>query len=258
MGRPMSPMSARRGANRRLAAADAGKVRLVASALKLLNVLVVPYRAGSAPLAERYEMLLTQSRGVLMVDLTRDHMRLSAQIRAATGIATPDALQLAVSLAAGCTVFVTNNRCLPTCRGSRSFSWAHTPPESDVPLIRAHRIKAIALYPMACAGANGTHWGDNRAACLQGPLQGYPALVHRYQRLQVFQRQPARRRSCGADWMSRSRGMAAPRLCLVSDRPRPFASRLQSPLRRLPPKHEAETCSGAAACSRRPGSGREA
>lgn len=46
------------------AAADAGKFELVASALTLLEVLVVPYRVGNIELAERYEAVLTRSRGV--------------------------------------------------------------------------------------------------------------------------------------------------------------------------------------------------
>jgi PIN domain-containing protein len=71
----------------------------VASALTLLEVLVVPYRAGNIELAERYQAVLMRSRGVRMVDLTRDRLRLAAQQRAATDVGTPDALQLAVSLA---------------------------------------------------------------------------------------------------------------------------------------------------------------
>jgi predicted nucleic acid-binding protein len=54
-----------------------------------------------------------------MIDLTRDHLRLAAQLRAATGVATPDALQLAASLAAGCSAFLTNDRRLPTVPGLR-------------------------------------------------------------------------------------------------------------------------------------------
>jgi predicted nucleic acid-binding protein len=100
-------------------AADSGKLRLVVSALTLLEVLVVPYRAGDAALARRYEAVLTRSRGVRMIDLTRDHLRLAAQLRAATGVATPDALQLAGSLAAGCSAFLTNDRRLPTVPGLR-------------------------------------------------------------------------------------------------------------------------------------------
>lgn len=101
------------------AAADAGKFELVASALTLLEVLVVPYRAGNVELAERYEAVLTRSRGVRMIDLGRDHLRLAAQVRAATGAATPDALQLATSLATRCLAFVTNDRRLPALPGLR-------------------------------------------------------------------------------------------------------------------------------------------
>ena len=45
-------------------AANSGNVELVASTLTLLEVLVVPYRAGNEALAERYEALLTRGRGV--------------------------------------------------------------------------------------------------------------------------------------------------------------------------------------------------
>ncbi len=41
--------------------ADQGKRQLVTSAMTLLEVLVVPYRAGNRLLAERYEALLTRS-----------------------------------------------------------------------------------------------------------------------------------------------------------------------------------------------------
>jgi predicted nucleic acid-binding protein len=98
-------------------AADIGKCELVVSALTLLEVLVVPYRAGNPRLAERYEALLTRSRGVRMVDVSRDHLRAAAQLRATTGVATPDAIQLATALGTGCSHFVTNDRRLPTVQG---------------------------------------------------------------------------------------------------------------------------------------------
>ncbi len=100
-------------------AADAGELELVVSALTLLEVLVVPYRAGNIALAERYEAVLTRSRGVRMIDLTREHMRLAAQLRAASSVATPDALQLATCLASRCSAFVTNDRRLPSIPGLR-------------------------------------------------------------------------------------------------------------------------------------------
>ena len=100
-------------------AADEGRRELVASALTLLEVLVVPYRAGNQLLADRYEALLTRSRGVALVDFTRNHLRMAAQLRAATGMRTPDALQLAAALGARCTSFLTNDRRLPVLPGLR-------------------------------------------------------------------------------------------------------------------------------------------
>ena len=99
--------------------ADRGRRELVTSALTLLEVLVVPYRAGNRLLAERYEALLTRSRGLRMIELTRATLRGAALLRAATGARTPDALQLATALGAGCAAFVTNDRRLPPVPGLR-------------------------------------------------------------------------------------------------------------------------------------------
>src|SRR5262249_40128797 len=52
-------------------AVAAGRIQAVTSALTLLEVLVVPYRAGDNRLAIRYEQLLTRSRGLRVVDLDR-------------------------------------------------------------------------------------------------------------------------------------------------------------------------------------------
>jgi predicted nucleic acid-binding protein len=98
---------------------DAGRVELLTSALTLLEVLFVPYRRGDHLLAERYESILTRSRGVHMADISRDHLRAAAQLRAATGLKTPDSLQLIAALAAGCTVFLTSDRELPPVPGIR-------------------------------------------------------------------------------------------------------------------------------------------
>jgi len=99
--------------------ADRGRRTLVTSALTLLEVLVVPYRAGDLPLAARYEALLTRSRGVHLVDLQRGQLRAAAHLRALHRVRTPDALQLAAALSARCTVFVTNDRALPAVEGLR-------------------------------------------------------------------------------------------------------------------------------------------
>ena len=106
------------------AAADEGKRELVTSALTLLEVLVVPFRAGNLALAERYENLLTRSSGIRIVDLTRDQLRTAAQLRAATAVRTPDALQLAAAITSGCTSFITNDRRLPAVAGTRVLQLA--------------------------------------------------------------------------------------------------------------------------------------
>lgn len=104
--------------------ADEGRRELITSALTLLEVLVVPYRAGNRLLADRYEALLTRSRGIRFVDLTREQLRAAAQLRAVTGVKTPDALQLVAALTAGCTTFLTNDRRLPAIPGLRVLQLA--------------------------------------------------------------------------------------------------------------------------------------
>jgi predicted nucleic acid-binding protein len=92
-------------------AVASGNLEAVTSAMTLLEVLVVPYRAGDAELARRYEALLTRSRGLGMVDVSRDQLRAAAQLRGARNeMRTPDALQLAAALSARCTALVTNDR----------------------------------------------------------------------------------------------------------------------------------------------------
>jgi predicted nucleic acid-binding protein len=104
--------------------ADQGKRELVTSVLTLMEVLVVPYRAGNRLLAERYEALLTRSRGIRLIDLSRDQLRAAAQLRAATGAKTPDALQLVAALGGGCATFLTNDRRLPPVPGLRVLQLA--------------------------------------------------------------------------------------------------------------------------------------
>lgn len=99
--------------------ADRGKRELVTSAVTLLEVSVVSYRAGDVRLAERYELLLTRSRGIRMIDITRDQLRAAAQLRAATGVKTPDALQLVCAIGTGCKTFLTNDRKFPPIPGLR-------------------------------------------------------------------------------------------------------------------------------------------
>jgi predicted nucleic acid-binding protein len=102
------------------AAIDAGRLPAVTSSLTLLEVLVIPYRAGNAPLAERYEQLLTRSRGLRLIDIDRSQLRTAAQLRAIHGaLRTPDAFQISAALAGGCAALLTNDRDLPPVPGLR-------------------------------------------------------------------------------------------------------------------------------------------
>ena len=102
------------------AAIDKGHLPAVSSSLTLLEVLVVPYRAGNTPLAEQYEQVLTRSRGLRLVDIDRTQLRAAAQLRALhTGLRTPDAIQISAALSGGCSVLLTNDRDLPAVPGLR-------------------------------------------------------------------------------------------------------------------------------------------
>ena len=70
-------------------AIDAGELEAVTSSLTLLEVLVIPFRFANAALIDRYETLLTKSRGLRLVDLDRDFLRSVAQVRAATRAKAP-------------------------------------------------------------------------------------------------------------------------------------------------------------------------
>jgi|SRR6516165_1043928 predicted nucleic acid-binding protein len=79
----------------------------------------MPHRVGNHAIAERYESLLTRSRGIRLVDLTRDQLRAAAHLRGAAGVKTPDGLQLVNALSTRCKTLVTNDRRLPPIPGLR-------------------------------------------------------------------------------------------------------------------------------------------
>lgn len=100
---------------------DSGSLPAVTSTMTLLETLVIPIRAGNHRLAEAYESLLSRSRGLYLVDLDRLVIRLAAKIRALAGLKTPDALQVATALQAECTVFLTNDRQIPSIGEMRTL-----------------------------------------------------------------------------------------------------------------------------------------
>jgi predicted nucleic acid-binding protein len=103
---------------------DAGRLEAVTSAITLLEVLVLPYRQNNGLLAARYEALLTRSRGLRLIEIDRPLLRAAARLRAAHMLRTPDALHLAVALAARCSAFLTNDRRFPRLPGLKIIQLA--------------------------------------------------------------------------------------------------------------------------------------
>jgi predicted nucleic acid-binding protein len=93
---------------------NSGRLIAVTSAITLLETLVVPYRSGDVDLAKKYEAILTNGRGLTLVPIVLPVVRRAAEIRAATSIRTPDALQLAAASLTKCTTFLTNDRRIPS------------------------------------------------------------------------------------------------------------------------------------------------
>ena len=100
-------------------ALEVGLLQATTSTLTLLETLVQPVRMGNWGLADRYEDILTDSRGLEMVAIDLELLRAAASVRATTKVKTPDAIQIASAQSTGCRVFVTNDNRLPLIPGLR-------------------------------------------------------------------------------------------------------------------------------------------
>ena len=100
-------------------ALEVGLLQAATSTLTLLETLVQPVRTGNWRLADRYEEILTDSRGLELIKIDLELLRAAAHVRAATKVKTPDALQIASAQSAGCRTFVTNDGRLPPVPGLR-------------------------------------------------------------------------------------------------------------------------------------------
>lgn len=90
-------------------AVQAGALRVVTSELTLSECLVMPYRRADGQLIADFEDAL-HDPGVDMLPITRDLLRSAARLRASIPkLRTPDAIHAATALAAGVSLFVTND-----------------------------------------------------------------------------------------------------------------------------------------------------
>ncbi len=93
-----------------LEAAEVGRCRLAASALALLEILVVPKRMGRGDLCRRYRDLLESFPNLDFHELDGDIADKAAELRARYDLRTPDAIHLATAIAAGAESFASEDR----------------------------------------------------------------------------------------------------------------------------------------------------
>jgi predicted nucleic acid-binding protein len=89
--------------------ASAGHILLLGSELLLLETLVKPVQNGDKLLEEAFRELLTNTQEVELVPISAPVLERAVQIRATTGLKTPDAIHAATALLADVQLFITND-----------------------------------------------------------------------------------------------------------------------------------------------------
>ncbi|MDQ2787177.1 MAG: PIN domain-containing protein [Chloroflexota bacterium] len=82
------------------------------SIIALTELLTKPYREHDTVIANRYRILLARSRNLTLLPLDTQAAEVAASLRARHNLRTPDALQIAAAIAAGCDAFLTNDHAL--------------------------------------------------------------------------------------------------------------------------------------------------
>ena len=77
--------------------------------ITLSEVLVHPLSQGNIQLRDAYHRILLNSHDFATLSIDAAIAERAAELRARYGLRTPDALQIATALSAGCTAFVTND-----------------------------------------------------------------------------------------------------------------------------------------------------
>ena len=90
--------------------AEAGHLEIVLSALVETELLVGPLRDGNPAAVEAVRLLLDHFPGVSVHPIDRSVARAAAQLRAAHGLATPDALIVGTAVVAGAEAIIGNDR----------------------------------------------------------------------------------------------------------------------------------------------------
>jgi predicted nucleic acid-binding protein len=90
--------------------AEAGETELVTSVLTLTEVLTLPLQQNADAIATSYRSILLNSPYIRVLTIDSEVAEEAARLRARYRLGTPDAIQLAVTLRAGCDAFLTNDK----------------------------------------------------------------------------------------------------------------------------------------------------
>lgn len=89
---------------------EAGRLGALTSSLTLAEVLTGPAQAQDIKAMHDYELYLESFPHLKIVGVERKHASTIARVRAATGLRTPDAVQVAVATVAGADAIVGNDK----------------------------------------------------------------------------------------------------------------------------------------------------
>lgn len=92
-----------------LEAIESGKVAGLTSAITIAEILTLPAQAGDQQALQDYELFLTSFPNLRVAPLDVTLARETALVRAATGLRTPDAVQVAAARLYGADAIITND-----------------------------------------------------------------------------------------------------------------------------------------------------
>jgi len=92
-----------------LEAIESGRVAGLTSAVTVAEILTLPAQAGDVEAMQDYELFLTNFPNLRLVSLDVPLARETALVRAATGLRTPDAVQIAAARLYGADAIITND-----------------------------------------------------------------------------------------------------------------------------------------------------
>ncbi len=88
---------------------QADRIQAVVSPVTLAECLTLPIRLNQLEIQQIFTDLLTNTNGVVMVNIEADIGRIAAELRIQYSLKLPDALQMATAISSGCEAFLTND-----------------------------------------------------------------------------------------------------------------------------------------------------